>query len=1124
MVAEQLGTVVSTMEGPSPSKLSFVVNNGKVHKGMFVELEYSEGTMMCLVEELMKTNRYFERPDSVKAIGPELEKNFPVAEWEFLLAQARPLGVFKDNFVNRPTFPPSPGTKVFVADNERIKKFLGLPDDGLNLGSLQFHDVLLKANLSKLLQKHLAIVATSGAGKCLTPDHKIQLADGSFVRIGALVDSKMDNARVLVDGIEYAVNESDLKVMALDASNHLVPSKVNVFARRKSPEEIISVKTWSGREINSTLEHLIPIFDGKVSWRSASELKENDFLLVPRITLNGAPQLIDISSFCFDKNAFVKDGLLFSKKKPSKKGVSLKLAVSKEFARFFAYLLAEGHNFGGGFSFSNYSDLLQSDFEKCMLSVLNDVPKKSKQGGEVRYYNKALMGAFAKLGFTNSSWTKFVPQEVLKSEEAVLVEFLSAFIDCDGYVADKGLEITLASKELIEGLEAIFFKLGVVPYLRQKTVKGKTYTRLLVTGAKNMGILSKKLNLLIDYKKSALDLLALKNPNTNVDVVPNLPQKIGLIVNSLRLTGAMAKNLESYYSGRMNPSVDSLKELIVSFENRVCEVSSAVCEAKELFFSLPNFSETDALQVLREHYGSVDFNQMSEGIAVSSTTARRVVRGITSPTKKTFVLANNCLSLSGQEDFGIKRIAELDVRATAQKLIVLCNEFGLDQSAICAASGLNLRELYSLASQESCLVYSNLYSIAKQVYIEAVKTSDALPEIIKEITFLKEIAGAGIFFDRIISVEKKKSECEYVYDLSVEHSNFVANNLVVHNSYFVSVLLEELLSRKPEQGQIGVVVIDTHGEYTCFGEPVKQGEKYLDFSAKTRIVDGAKIKIACSKLTVHMISSISELSPSQKREMSKILQRLSAEMKSGAGPFDLNAVRAEIESIDNEKTAASLYSVVSDLEEMHLFGKIDEPSVVEMVKPGEMVVINLNDVTSEKKKHIIVGYLSNKLFHERRSASKKIPPFTLFVEEAHNFIPEGIAAEHATARSYLRTIAREGRKFGASLVVISQRPKRLDTTTLANCNSNVILRVTNPYDLKHISESCEALDNSSMGIISSLRVGEALIVGEAVGAPTFFKVRQRKSAPNKHEVTLEESARRYQSDTLKKSSDADAFL
>ena len=142
----------------------------------------------------------------------------------------------------------------------------------------------------------------------------------------------------------------------------------------------------------------------------------------------------------------------------------------------------------------------------------------------------------------------------------------------------------------------------------------------------------------------------------------------------------------------------------------------------------------------------------------------------------------------------------------------------------------------------------------------------------------------------------------------------------------------------------------------------------------------------------------------------------------------------------------------------------------------------------------------------------------------NNFIPEGTAAEHAVARSYLRTIAREGRKFGASLVVISQRPKRLDTTTLANCNTNIILRITNPYDLKHISESCEGLDANSEKIISSLRVGEALIVGEAVGAPTFFKVRLRKSAPSRHETTLEDSAKAFVSESDKKNSEADAFL
>jgi len=184
----------------------------------------------------------------------------------------------------------------------------------------------------------------------------------------------------------------------------------------------------------------------------------------------------------------------------------------------------------------------------------------------------------------------------------------------------------------------------------------------------------------------------------------------------------------------------------------------------------------------------------------------------------------------------------------------------------------------------------------------------------------------------------------------------------------------------------------------------------------------------------------------------------------------------------------------------------------------------LNMVISEKKKQVIVAYISNKLFHERRGVSKKIPPFALFVEEAHNFIPEGTASEHAVARSYLRTIAREGRKFGASLVVISQRPKRLDTTTLANCNTNIILRVTNPYDLDHIAQSCEGLDKQSINSISSLRVGEALVVGEAVGAPTFFKVRLRKSQPSRHESTLEDSAKAFSADDKKISEEVNSFL
>ena len=148
----------------------------------------------------------------------------------------------------------------------------------------------------------------------------------------------------------------------------------------------------------------------------------------------------------------------------------------------------------------------------------------------------------------------------------------------------------------------------------------------------------------------------------------------------------------------------------------------------------------------------------------------------------------------------------------------------------------------------------------------------------------------------------------------------------------------------------------------------------------------------------------------------------------------------------------------------------------------------------------------------------------MFVEEAHNYIPEKTGKENAMAKGILRTIAREGRKFGAALVIISQRPKYLDTTTLANCNTHLILRITNPYDLDHIKASSEGLDSSSISILPSLRVGEGMLIGEAVSAPTLVRIRERKSQPSKHESTLEESAKKYSSSSEQKEEEADAFL
>ncbi len=337
------------------------------------------------------------------------------------------------------------------------------------------------------------------------------------------------------------------------------------------------------------------------------------------------------------------------------------------------------------------------------------------------------------------------------------------------------------------------------------------------------------------------------------------------------------------------------------------------------------------------------------------------------------------------------------------------------------------------------------------------------------------------------------------------------------------VIIEELLKREKEDGRIGIVVIDPHGEYSSFAIPNPQNAK--DFSHQTTVVSGRDIKIGVPKLNVGMIGSIvSGLSPPQKRELEQVLSNLKAEMKSGLGPFDLTAVKKAV--VQNkeikENTSKVLLSWLTVLEDLRLFAKTDFPSIPDLVRPGHLTIVDLSDLTDMKKKQILVSYISQKLFSARQA--KRIPPFLLVLEESHQFVPQITREENAISRRIIETIAREGRKFGAALCLVSQRPVNLSTTALANCNTHIILRVTNPYDLKHIGESSEGIDSQSERMITTLRVGEALVVGEAVNFPVFVKIRKNESPESKHEVSLEQAAREFENQKDKTKTETEEFL
>ena len=115
-------------------------------------------------------------------------------------------------------------------------------------------------------------------------------------------------------------------------------------------------------------------------------------------------------------------------------------------------------------------------------------------------------------------------------------------------------------------------------------------------------------------------------------------------------------------------------------------------------------------------------------------------------------------------------------------------------------------------------------------------------------------------------------------------------------------------------------------------------------------------------------------------------------------------------------------------------------------------------------------------------------PFLLVYEEAHNYIPKTEENKYKSVREAVERIAKEGRKYGLSAMIVSQRPSEISETILSQCNSFVIMRITNPTDQSYIKR---LLPDSLTGITDNLSVlqpREALIIGDSIPVPTLIKV------------------------------------
>lgn len=129
-------------------------------------------------------------------------------------------------------------------------------------------------------------------------------------------------------------------------------------------------------------------------------------------------------------------------------------------------------------------------------------------------------------------------------------------------------------------------------------------------------------------------------------------------------------------------------------------------------------------------------------------------------------------------------------------------------------------------------------------------------------------------------------------------------------------------------------------------------------------------------------------------------------------------------------------------------------------------------------------------------------PFMLVCEEAHNYIPKNGGAEYNASKHSIERIAKEGRKYGLNLMVVSQRPSEVSETIFSQCNNYIVLKLTNVNDQSCIKNLLPDNNSSLVDALPTLSSGECLVVGDAVPLPAVVKMNMPNPIPSSSNVNV----------------------
>ncbi len=343
-------------------------------------------------------------------------------------------------------------------------------------------------------------------------------------------------------------------------------------------------------------------------------------------------------------------------------------------------------------------------------------------------------------------------------------------------------------------------------------------------------------------------------------------------------------------------------------------------------------------------------------------------------------------------------------------------------------------------------------------------------------------------------------------------------------SWTVSVLTEQIAKNY----ELPIIIFDPHGEYSAFLVQNEDLQKTEDIETFNKIKNKIKIFIAgdqsiinrrnllfkekylferkTEKLLIdlldlttyqliYIIDELHSLSEPQKRILLETWTDVRDKKSVLKNPTDLDEIMEAVFKEYKEKVFPKTKEILKT--KIKLFYRdsgfirrniTDSTINIEkLVKKNQISIIDISALDNEHQQ-ILVGTICDQILKYR--IQDLVPPLLVILEEAHKFIPGKNLA--SASKSVIARIAQEGRKFMMGLGIVSQRPSRLDPDVLSQCNTQIIMRLTNPNDQNYVRQISEYVTDTDLELIRSLSPGEGIAFGSSILFSLPIKVKQER--------------------------------